>query len=573
MLESDVGGGKDIRLRRAINGALKGGKNKKKGKSGKKRSPSTLELPKSFVDMFSEHEDARSKLQKAFHKLKKMEAKPLTQPALKFSSDATLRAEEVEDLNEAIDEFRAAESEMDAARHEIGKVKSVKPFLKRVGVPNVDDAFDRFVPEPSDEFESALTSSSSDDEDEGVEDVKEFIDSRIKALKRNFASNVVGHKDVLKRLESYERARLWRQYYLSDKAKPEHWILTGNPGTGKTQLARVLASMLHPNIHSKSRKPTDPSFRQVQFQDLIASFEGQTATKTLDVINSVNGGVLFVDEAYRLSQKSAGDYGKQAVDTIMSAMNDGESAGVKQAPTFIFAGYENEMLNNDDAFVNVNPGIRRRVSQIIALGDANNSELMKRVIKFSFKKAGITSKGKSMDKVLKQMTDAYKALPAHVKSNLNYGYSDKVLDVVTKELAKDVVDPSDAKSVVKALESKSFSTALQEMTNNLKASAPSLQGGAETAEPAEPTDWTKVMEPLMQRKAAGEDVDAEIVKVSMLSMMEKQQQKALSGGGGFKGTMLDVIEHGLNRFDKSHPRVHQLKAQLAHVRAIESRHA
>lgn len=141
-----------------------------------------------------------------------------------------------------------------------------------------------------------------------------------------------------------------------------HCIFTGNPGTGKTTVARLLAGILKElGVLKKGQLiETDRS-------GLVAEYIGQTAVKTNKIIDSALDGVLFIDEAYTLAQGGAQDYGHEAIATLLKRMEDHRDRLV-----VVLAGYENEMK----MFVNSNPGLKSRFNRYINFPDYNAVELM-----------------------------------------------------------------------------------------------------------------------------------------------------------------------------------------------------
>jgi SpoVK/Ycf46/Vps4 family AAA+-type ATPase len=137
-----------------------------------------------------------------------------------------------------------------------------------------------------------------------------------------------------------------------DQARAEHMCFMGNPGTGKTTVARLVARIL-----ADVGIVENYTFVEVQRSDLVEGYIGQTAKKTRAVIDSARGGCLFVDEAYRLvpsggSSGGSKDFGTEAINELMSAMQEGGDA-----PVMMFAGYIDDMKR----FFRANEGLTRRI--------------------------------------------------------------------------------------------------------------------------------------------------------------------------------------------------------------------
>jgi len=144
--------------------------------------------------------------------------------------------------------------------------------------------------------------------------------------------------------------------------KPRHMIFRGNPGSGKTTIARIVADVLFKlGLLRKNRCVT------VQREDLVADVVGGTAKLTKKRVKDAAGGVLFIDEAYRLFPKDADpkDFGREAVDELMAAMLE------EGAPVMIFAGYPKLM----DGFLLANPGLRSRIPTTLEFDDYSWAEL------------------------------------------------------------------------------------------------------------------------------------------------------------------------------------------------------
>lgn len=141
-----------------------------------------------------------------------------------------------------------------------------------------------------------------------------------------------------------------------------HMVFSGNPGTGKTTIARLMARIYKSlGILSKGH------LVEVDRSGLVAGYVGQTATKTAQVVEKALGGVLFIDEAYALNSKSENDFGQEAIDTLLKAMEDHRNDLV-----VIVAGYDGLM----DDFVHSNPGLESRFNRFLHFDDYNVDEML-----------------------------------------------------------------------------------------------------------------------------------------------------------------------------------------------------
>lgn len=140
-----------------------------------------------------------------------------------------------------------------------------------------------------------------------------------------------------------------------------HLVFSGNPGTGKTTLARIMAKILKElGILSKGH------LVETSRTDLVAGYVGQTAIKTNKVIDDALDGVLFIDEAYTLAKGSENDFGQEAIDTLLKRMEDDRDRLV-----VIVAGYTNEIKT----FIESNPGLSSRFNRYINFPDYTKGEL------------------------------------------------------------------------------------------------------------------------------------------------------------------------------------------------------
>ena len=141
-----------------------------------------------------------------------------------------------------------------------------------------------------------------------------------------------------------------------------HMVFSGNPGTGKTTVARLMARIYHSlGILSKGQ------LVEVDRSGLVAGYVGQTAIKTTKVLGSALGGVLFIDEAYALNGRAENDFGQEAIDTILKAMEDHRDDLV-----VIVAGYDDLM----DNFIHSNPGLESRFNRFLHFDDYTPEEMM-----------------------------------------------------------------------------------------------------------------------------------------------------------------------------------------------------
>jgi stage V sporulation protein K len=141
-----------------------------------------------------------------------------------------------------------------------------------------------------------------------------------------------------------------------------HMIFKGNPGTGKTTIARIVAKLLQ-----KMGVLTKGHLIEVERADLVGEYIGHTAQKTRDLVRKAIGGVLFIDEAYSLARGGEKDFGKEAIDTLVKAMEDHRNQFV-----LILAGYPAEIEN----FLLTNPGLPSRFPIQIEFPDYTIDQLV-----------------------------------------------------------------------------------------------------------------------------------------------------------------------------------------------------
>ncbi len=170
-------------------------------------------------------------------------------------------------------------------------------------------------------------------------------------------------KSEIEKLTNYIKIQQMREKQgLHSVPMSYHCVFTGNPGTGKTTVARIMAEIYRElGILQKGHLvETDRS-------GLVAEYVGQTAVKTNNIIDSALDGVLFIDEAYSLVQGGGNDFGNEAIATLIKRMEDDRHRFV-----VILAGYSDEMKD----FINSNSGLQSRFNRYINFPDYDAEELM-----------------------------------------------------------------------------------------------------------------------------------------------------------------------------------------------------
>ena len=201
--------------------------------------------------------------------------------------------------------------------------------------------------------------------DELIDEVKSEMDS------------IVGLREVkdyiLSLEENFKVSLLRKERGLKSASPSMHMIFTGNPGTGKTTIARIVSKYLKAiGVLSGGQ------LIEVTRADLVGRYVGHTAPLTKQVIESALGGVLFIDEAYSLYRGTDDSFGLEAIDTLVKGMEDN-----RENLLVILAGYSNEM----EEFLTANSGLRSRFPNIIEFPDYTADELL------SITKLTVSSKG------------------------------------------------------------------------------------------------------------------------------------------------------------------------------------
>ena len=204
-----------------------------------------------------------------------------------------------------------------------------------------------------------------------------------------------------------------------------HMVFLGNPGTGKTTVARMVAEILYNLKYIKQNK-----LIEVSSKDLVAEYVGQTAPKTMAVVQKALGGVLFIDEAYSLAsgQGQGNGYNEEAIATLIQAMENHRDNLV-----VIFAGYTKEM----QSFLNTNSGIVSRIGYTLEFEDYTTEELIK-IFEQMTKKSGFVVEKDAIEK-LRKIIDEY-------KETKNFGNARFVRNVYEKTIIKHASNIKDKKT-------------------------------------------------------------------------------------------------------------------------------
>ena len=198
-----------------------------------------------------------------------------------------------------------------------------------------------------------------------AEQAKEEPPEKIEDLKKEL-NEYIGLDTVKKEVESLINLvtvqKMRKENGLPVNDLSLHMVFSGNPGTGKTMVARLMARIYKSlGILSKGQ------LVEVDRSGLVAGYVGQTAIKTGEAIQKAMGGVLFIDEAYALTNRGGNDYGQEAVDTLLKAMEDHRDDLI-----VIVAGYTELM----EEFVHSNPGLESRFNRFLNFPDYTVQEMM-----------------------------------------------------------------------------------------------------------------------------------------------------------------------------------------------------
>lgn len=236
-------------------------------------------------------------------------------------------------------------------------------------------------------------------------------------------------KDIHSLMNFIQITKLRQERGLNVPTISYHLVFTGNPGTGKTTVARLVAGLYHRiGILPKGQ------LVEVDRGQLVAGYTGQTAIKTMDVINRAMGGVLFIDEAYALVNDDQDSFGKEAVETILKAMEDHRDELV-----VIVAGYT-ELMHK---FIESNPGFKSRFSKFFEFPDYTGEELMQIFDRFC-ESNGYSPEDEAKEYLSKSLQEMYEARSRHFGNGRTVrNIFEKAIHAQADRLTKNKGDVSD----------------------------------------------------------------------------------------------------------------------------------
>ena len=269
-----------------------------------------------------------------------------------------------------------------------------------------------------------------DEEENSLEELLPHVLENAREEARKELDQLVGLEEIKKYILSledfYEAQKIREKQGLKTSEVSKHMIFTGNPGTGKTTIARVLAKYLK-SIGVLS----NGQLVEVSRNDLVGKYMGHTAPQTMQVVNSAMGGILFIDEAYSLYRGTNDSFGLEAIDTLVKAMEDNRDDLI-----VILAGYTKEMK----VFLESNSGLASRFPNQIEFPDYTAEEL------YAITEIQAKSKGYRLHELIKEpLTEYYRQIQANDSQRSGNGrLARNVVEEAIIHQSKRIINDKDA---------------------------------------------------------------------------------------------------------------------------------